>query len=83
MSAEDAEVGVVVSVDDAHLDHLDQVVQDLRAAGLQVRDTLGGLGTVIGSVPAAQLSSLWSVDGVDSVERERSYGLPPPDADVQ
>lgn len=83
MPHEDAQVDVVVSVSDGHLDDLDGVVERLRAAGLHVHDTLGGLGTVIGSVPSARLASLSAIDGVDSVERDRSYQLPPPDADIQ
>jgi hypothetical protein len=83
MSGDEAEVDVVVSVSDEHLDHLDDVVSELRAAGLHVHETLGRLGTVIGSVPSAQLSSLSDIEGVASVEPDREYRLPPPDSDVQ
>jgi hypothetical protein len=83
MSSDEAEIDVVVSVRDDHLDHLDRVVDDLRAAGLHVRDRLERLGTVTGSVPAGSLDSLSAIDGVDAVEQEREFHLPPPDSDVQ
>ncbi len=83
MSSDEAEIDVVVSVKDDHLDHLDRVVADLRAAGLHVRDRLERLGAVTGSVPAGRLDSLSAIDGVDAVEQEREFQLPPPDSDVQ
>jgi hypothetical protein len=77
------EVDVVVSVSDNRLDQLDQVVEELRAAGLRVRSTQERLGTVTGSVPAAGLDALSNVAGVDFVEQDRELRLPPPDSEIQ
>lgn len=48
-----------------------EVVADLRAAGLQVERVLRSIGVVSGTAPADGLERLAGVDGVTSVERDR------------
>lgn len=74
---------VSVSIDDEHLSSLSDVVQALRASGLQVEQVLDGMGVVTGSVPEEQRRSLELVPGVLSVDRSLSYQLPSPDSPVQ
>lgn len=74
---------VSVSVDDAHVERIDEVVEALRARGLQDEQVLATLGVVTGEVADDRRQQLAAVDGVDSVDDEASYRLPPPDAPVQ
>jgi hypothetical protein len=74
---------VSVTVDDGHRGSMDGVVESLRATGMQVEQVLGSLGIVTGSAPDDALDALRGVEGVDSVDEQLSYQLPPPDSPVQ
>ena len=74
---------LLIAVDDDHVARLGEVVERLRAAGMDVEHANDLLGTVTGSIDEARVSSLESVDGVVSVEHGHRYELPPPDAPVQ
>ncbi len=74
---------VSVTVQDGHRKSMDGVVASLRARGLQVEQVLGTLGIVTGSAPANALDALRGVEGVDSVDEQLSYRLPPPDSPIQ
>ena len=74
---------VSVTVDDGHRESIDGVVESLRATGMEVEQVLGSLGIVTGSAPADSLDALRGVEGVDSVDEQLSYQLPPPDSPVQ
>ena len=74
---------VSVTVDDGHRESMDGVVESLRATGMQVEQVLGSLGIVTGSAPPDALDALRGVEGVDSVDEQLSYQLPPPDSPVQ
>lgn len=76
-------VKVTVSIDDAHVEQIDQVTKQLKSAGLDVEQTLPTLGIVTGSVETEKMSSLSKVTGVESVEVDKNYQLAPPDSDVQ
>jgi hypothetical protein len=76
-------VNIVVSVDDDHLERIDEVVGRLQAAGMQVEQVLHAVGVITGSVDDPHLAQLDAVIGVAAVEPQRTYRLPPPDADVQ
>ena len=72
-----------VSVDDTHLGQIDEVVAKLRAAGMNVDRTLATLGSISGHATGDLLHALRQVPGVAAVESERSFQMPPPDAEVQ
>ncbi|MGB3761927.1 MAG: hypothetical protein WA966_01815 [Ornithinimicrobium sp.] len=75
---------VTVSVDDQHLKDIQTVATHLRDQGMHIDQILDGLGMITGSVPDQERSeSVVHVTGVASVERQITYQLPPPDADVQ
>lgn len=76
-------MAVVVTVDDDHTGRLAEVVARLQAAGMAVDETLGAVGVVTGTVDESDLAALGAVRGVGSVERSRSFRLPPPDAPIQ
>jgi hypothetical protein len=74
---------VSITVDDAYLDAMGQVVDALRAQGLKVEQVLDELGIITGSVSPDRQAALESVDGVASVAREQQHRLPPPDSPLQ
>lgn len=82
MSAADPSgtVGVVLAVDP---DRFDQVVDALRGVGLRVTSEQPLLGSLSGTAEENRLPALAAVDGVLSLDRDRSVSLPPPDAPVQ
>lgn len=83
-SGDDAQLmEIVVSVDDAHLAAMTDVVSALESAGMTVDEAMPVLGTVTGRVRPARLADIGLVEGVAAIEESRSYQLPPPDSDVQ
>jgi len=61
---------------------VDDALADLRDAGLEVDETLGGLGIVTGRAVPEAVERLRGLPGV-TVEPEVDVQLPPPDAPVQ
>lgn len=76
-------VRVTIAIDEAHLDQLDDVADQLKAAGLDIEQTLSTLGIVSGAVARDKMSSLSQVSGVESIEVDRRYQLNPPGSEVQ
>ncbi|MEV6332640.1 hypothetical protein [Streptomyces sp. NPDC051909] len=68
-------VGVILAVDP---DRFTETVQALQRAGLTVTREQPALGTLSGTVPQDQVAALKAVDGVESVDQERTIQLPPP-----
>lgn len=83
-SGGDAELmEIVVSVDDAHLPAMTEMVSALESAGMMIDQTMPVLGTVAGRIPPTRLADIGLVEGVAAIEEARRYQLPPPDSDVQ
>jgi hypothetical protein len=61
---------------------LDDALADLRDAGLEVDEALGGLGIVTGRAAPDAVERMRGLPGV-TVEPEVDVQLPPPDAPVQ
>lgn len=76
-------VKVNITISDAHLEQMDQVTEDLKAAGLDVEQTLSTLGIVTGSIDSEKVSALSDVTGVDSVETDKKVTIPKTGPDVQ
>lgn len=75
---------LLIAIDDAHLSQMGEVVDRLREAGVDVRDANETLGTVTGSVDSSvTVEALRALEGVDVVEQQETYELPPPDAPIQ
>jgi hypothetical protein len=79
-SSRSAPVGVVLAVEPARFA---EVVEALRRAGLTVTGEQPVLGTLSGTVAEDRIPALEAVDGVESVDRERTVRLPPPDSPLQ
>ncbi|MCP9210879.1 hypothetical protein [Streptomyces cucumeris] len=73
-------VGVILSVDP---DRFAEVVAAARRAGLTVTGEQEVLGSLSGTIAEDRIPALEAVDGVESVDRDRTVRLPPPDAPVQ
>lgn len=79
-SSQSAPVGVILAVDP---DRFAEVVVALRRAGLTVTSKQPILGTLSGTVTEDRIPALEAVDGVESVDPERTIQLPPPDSPIQ
>ncbi|WP_200306405.1 hypothetical protein [Streptomyces adelaidensis] len=73
-------VGVVLAVDP---DRFAEVVEALRRAGLTVTGEQPIVGTLSGTVAEERIPALEAIDGVESLDRERTIQLPPPDSPIQ
>jgi hypothetical protein len=65
-------VNVTVLVDEAHKGNLEAVADGLKDKGFVLKEALGAVGVLVGSVPAAGLAALSRVPGVSAVEQERA-----------
>lgn len=75
---------VIISVDDQHLGDIDSVVAGLRGVGMVIEEVMTGIGMISGSLPNEEgTQTVVQVVGVASVQRQITYHLPPPEADVQ
>ena len=76
---------LLIAIDDAHLSQMGEVVERLREAGVDVREANETLGTVTGSIDESSVAvdALRALDGVDVVEQQATYELPPPDSPTQ
>ncbi|MFC9235052.1 hypothetical protein ACFTZK_01015 [Streptomyces decoyicus] len=78
--SQSAPVGVILAVDP---DRFAEAVEALRRAGLTVTGEQATLGTLSGTVAEDRIPALEAVDGVESVDRERTIQLPPSDSPIQ
>jgi hypothetical protein len=65
-------VNVSILVDDSHKDNLAGLANDLKDKGFVLKDSLGAVGVLLGSVPEASLAELSTIPGVSAVEEERT-----------
>ena len=72
---------VSVTVDDEHLESMDQVVEALKESGMHVDAVLESLGLVTGSTPDAD--ALREVEGVSGVDAQLEHQIAPPEDEVQ
>ncbi len=72
-----------MTVADDQLANIDELVDRLRAAGMQVDQVLPTVGVITGSVTESQRTSIENVPGVAAAEGETTFQIAPPDADVQ
>jgi hypothetical protein len=79
-SSGSAPVGVILAVDPGRFA---DIVDALRRKGLTVTGEQPTLGTLSGTVAEDRIPALETVDGVESVDRELTFRLPPPDSPIQ
>jgi hypothetical protein len=78
-----SKIQVSLTISDTHRQCVGDVVKAVRAAGMRVEQRLDEIGVLIGTIDENKLDGLRRVAGVDSVEADRSFQLPPPDSPVQ
>jgi hypothetical protein len=76
-------LNIVVTVGERRLAEVVDVAEELRRRGMVVEQVHQSTGLITGAIPEHLQGALRSVPGVSSVDVERSYQLPPPDADIQ
>ncbi|MEA2685000.1 MAG: hypothetical protein QOE93_195 [Actinomycetota bacterium] len=74
---------VTVTVAEAGLARIDEVVERLRSEGMTVERVLGTLGLVIGSVARGRRAELAALPHVTAVEAETTFDLAPPEDEIQ
>ncbi|WUD70314.1 hypothetical protein OG937_45760 [Streptomyces sp. NBC_00510] len=79
-SSQSAPVGVILAVDP---DRFADVVIALRQAGLTITSQQPILGTLSGTITENRIPALQAIDGVESLDRERTTELPPPQSPIQ
>jgi hypothetical protein len=72
--------GVILAVDP---DRFAEVIEAARRAGLTVTGEQPILGTLSGTITEDRMPDLRAVAGVESVDRDRTIRLPPPDSPIQ
>ncbi|MDO5742879.1 MAG: hypothetical protein Q4P23_00310 [Micrococcaceae bacterium] len=76
-------VTFVVTVSGPYMGRVQEVARNLQTAGLQVDRVLGTLGQVHGHAEGSRQASIAAVEGVYSVDPERTYRINPPDSEIQ
>ena len=66
-------LNISVSVNDEYLDKILEVVTNLQAAGMNVKNMMPILGVITGSVESTQIDVLSQVEGVNAVEVSRTF----------
>lgn len=74
---------VTVVVDDAHLSTIDEVAAELRSGGMHVTQVLTEAGVISGSIPDGRKQALQRVAGVESIDEQTRFDLPPPESSIQ
>lgn len=75
-------VNISVTIDQAHLSGIGDVAEALRARGMQINQVLES-GFITGSITNDRRSALDAVEGVQSVDKQLAYQLPPAEDDIQ
>ncbi|MCG2622370.1 hypothetical protein LVY72_10630 [Arthrobacter sp. I2-34] len=75
-------VNISVTVEQDHLSMIGDVAEALRARGMQVTQVLQS-GFITGSVSEDCRQALAAVSGVQTVDEQLQFQLPPPQEEVQ
>jgi hypothetical protein len=65
-------INITVLVEESHKNKLNQVSRELKGKGFVLKETLGEIGVLTGSIPSTALADLSKVPGVSAVEKERT-----------
>jgi hypothetical protein len=74
---------VLITVDEKHVDRIEEVADELRRAGLNVKEILGSIGVITGRAEPSIRAELAGITGVTNIEDELTVQLPPPESDIQ
>ena len=65
-------ITITVLVEESHKNKLNQVSRELKDKGFVLKESLGEIGVLTGSIPSTALADLSKVPGVSAVEKERT-----------
>jgi len=74
---------ITITVDDAHLAAIDEVVAAVRASGVEVTGVHAAIGIISGTVPADRRTALSQIQGVGAIEEAPVFRAAPPDSPIQ
>jgi hypothetical protein len=83
MAARTEKTGVVVTVQDDHLEKMDEVITRLKKEGFEVQHRMDESGFVQGLVNPEKIDSLAKLKGIKRVRPELTFEIAPPDSPVQ
>ncbi|WP_414833316.1 hypothetical protein [Afifella sp. YEN Y35] len=72
-----ADIALKVVVDEAHIGKTDVVSRSAVKVGMRVESIVPEIGVIYGSGDETLLASLAKVEGVQKVDKETSFCLPP------
>lgn len=70
--AKEKSINITVLVEETHKNKLSQVSRRLKEKGFVLKETLGEIGVLTGSIPSAALADLSKVKGISAIEKERT-----------
>lgn len=76
-------VGYIVTVQSQYLGRVQEVADRLESAGMEIERVLGTLGQIVCRAQESMRETLAAVEGVQSVDPERRFGIAPPDSEIQ
>lgn len=76
-------VNVIVTVEDDHCDQINEVAEQLRAAGMSIESTMEYSGIIAGSIEPGKIEEISRLAGVAHVEAARQFQLAPPHSKVR
>jgi len=68
---------MLISVRDSHLGSIDKVVKAAEQAGMEVDAKMTNVGVVSGLIELDRIDLLRAIDGVEDVQEDRKFSLPP------
>jgi hypothetical protein len=72
-----AKVRMLISVRDSHLGSLDDIARAAEQAGMDVDAKMKEIGVVSGLIEADRIDRLRAIEGVQDVELDKKFSLPP------
>jgi cell division protein ZapA (FtsZ GTPase activity inhibitor) len=68
---------MLISVRDSHLGSLDDIAKAAEQAGMDVDTKMAEIGVVSGLIDADRIDRLRAIEGVQDVEVDKKFTLPP------
>jgi hypothetical protein len=73
-----SQIKISVCIDEAHLNEIEKIAQQLQAAGAIIEQSLPSIGIINAAIAADQVDRLYQIEGVQQVERQEVYQIAPP-----
>jgi len=79
----DTKLEVTIVVDENYLGRMAEVVQNLRSAGMNVKQSMEHLGLIVGLIDPKNMPALSQVEGISHIEQAQQFQLAPPESELQ